>query len=294
LNLVVNAGDALPGGGTVQVSLQTVEFEATATSRNPDARPGRFVRLSVQDDGVGMDSETQRRIFEPFFTTKAVGKGTGLGLSTVYGIVKQHRGWVEVESAIGSGATFRVYFPATDQAVRTPRPESVAPTSLPDSVTVLVVEDEPQVREFICADLRNAGLKVLDAECGKSALRVWSAFGDDVNLLLVDLVLPNGLSGWSLARILRAQNPELRVVFISGYGVDASSTPGRLSEDANFLPKPFGQGRLLNVVRKSLTRPPAPLLENDQAEGFQMGLEAAASPGKLDSGAPATAFQAAS
>jgi len=268
LNLVVNARDALPGGGTVRISLQAVKIEASATPQHPDARPGRFVQLSVQDDGVGMDSETLRRIFEPFFTTKPIGKGTGLGLSTVYGIIKQHGGWVEVESAIGRGATFRIYFPVTERAVLAAKPESVTPQPLPASTTVLVVEDEPQVREFICADLRNAGLKVLDAECGKSALRIWSAFGDDVNLLLVDMVLPNGLSGWSLARILRAQNPELRVVFISGYGVDVSSSTHRLSEETNFLPKPFGQGRLLQVIRRSLTRPAAPLVEDNQAEAL--------------------------
>lgn len=253
LNLVVNARDAMPGGGTARIAIQPVTLDATARSRHPEARPGHFVQIAVQDNGVGMDSETMRRIFEPFFTTKPVGKGTGLGLSTVYGIVKQHDGWLEVESAIGRGTTFRVFLPVTDQVVPSAAPARAAVATALPSGTVLVVEDEHQIREFVCEVLRQAGFKVLDAECARSALKAWAAFGDEVDLALVDLVLPNGLSGPSLAKILKAQNPELSVVFTSGCGADDPNyLIGSSPENTDYLQKPFGQGDLLRIVQKTL------------------------------------------
>lgn len=248
LNLVVNARDAMAHGGKLMVRVDQEDVRATAKFTHPDARAGRFVVLSVSDTGCGMDAETQRRIYEPFFTTKPVGKGTGLGLATIYGIVKQHQGWIELQSEVGKGTTFRVFFPATDEI---PKKEE-ALLQLQDNVDcrecVLVVEDEPQVRAYVCDALRAHGYRVLDADCGQKAIDVWKNAKNKVDLLLTDMVMPNGVSGGDLAKTLRQNQQDLKIIYMSGYSTEFVNNEKLLEKADYFLSKPFSQGKLLSVV----------------------------------------------
>ena len=256
LNLVINARDAMPNGGNTQITVEQVQVSEDEAARHADARAGKFIQIAVTDNGTGMDAETQRRLFEPFFTTKAVGKGTGLGLSTVYGIVKQHEGWITVQSELGRGTTFRVFIPITEQAVEQSSTKTEHIPASKNSGTVFVVEDEAQVRDYVCTSLKQAGYKVFDAECGKQALKAWDAFGKDVDLLLTDMVMPNGITGSLLAKTLREIKPTLKVIYMSGYSTEISSPDLQFNEGENFLQKPFGQGRLLAIVSGALKNNP--------------------------------------
>jgi len=253
LNLVVNARDALPQGGTIRVTVDKVDLFDAAVRRHADAREGRYVVLSVEDNGSGMSAETQRHLFEPFFTTKPVGKGTGLGLSTVYGIVKQHEGWIEVQSELAVGSTFRVILPATDER---PKPRETTFTNRAAGSrkeSILVVEDEPLVRAFVCEALQHHGYRVLDADCGQKALEVWERIGQNVDLLLTDMVMPNGISGSSLAKMLLDHKQDLKVIYMSGYTSEITGTGDLFSEARNFLPKPFSQGKLIDMVDRIIS-----------------------------------------
>ncbi len=248
LNLIVNARDAMPQGGKITITASEMKLSGAETRRHEDAREGKFVVLTVSDNGSGMSAATQHRLFEPFFTTKPVGKGTGLGLSTVYGIVKQHEGWIELQSAEGAGTTFRIFFPATEvvaQLSDTPQPRNV---TVDREECILVVDDEPQVRGYVCQALRKHGYKVLDADCGQAALEVWQKDGDKVDLLLTDMVMPNGITGSTLAKMLREKRQELKVIYMSGYSPELNGNGELLSEARNFLPKPFGQSKLFEIV----------------------------------------------
>ena len=248
LNLIVNARDAMPQGGKITITTADKKLAGAEIRRHEDAREGSFIVLTVSDNGSGMSAATQRRLFEPFFTTKPVGKGTGLGLSTVYGIVKQHEGWIELQSAEGAGTTFRIFFPATDavaQPTEATQPRSVG---MDREECILVVDDEPQVRGYVCQALRKHGYKVLDADCGQTALEVWQKSGDKVDLLLTDMVMPNGITGSALAKMLREKRQELKVIYMSGYSPEVNGSGELLNEARNFLPKPFGQSKLLEIV----------------------------------------------
>ena len=248
LNLVVNARDAMPHGGKLDVKIESLELRGPALARHDEAREGRFVVLTVHDTGCGMSAETQQRLFEPFFTTKPVGKGTGLGLSTVYGIVKQHEGWIEVESAVNQGTTFRIFLPATDQKPVKRETTHLKKSSIPRQERIMVVEDEPQVRAYVCEALRHHGYEVLDADCGQRAIEVWENAGQHVDLLLTDMVMPNGVSGTALAKMLLKQKPGLKVIYMSGYSSEITATGDLLNEGRNFLPKPFSPGKLIDLV----------------------------------------------
>lgn len=252
LNLVVNARDAMPQGGRVRVSLETVVLFGADATRHADAREGRFVMLAVDDNGSGMDAETQRHLFEPFFTTKPVGKGTGLGLSTVYGIVKQHEGWIEVQSELTQGTTFRIFLPATDERPNTRETSFTTRPATARRETILVVEDEPQVRAFVCEALRHHGYNVLDGDCGQKALEVWNRAEGKVDLLLTDMVMPNGISGSALAKMLLERKANLKVIYMSGYSAEITSNGDLLNESRNFLPKPFSQGKLVDIVDRMI------------------------------------------
>jgi len=249
VNLCVNARDAMPGGGRLTLATDTVDLTEVETRADSDGRAGRFVRLSVADTGCGMDEATRAHLFEPFFTTKEVGKGTGLGLATVYGIVKQHRGWVEVESTIGQGSVFRVLLPAADAGVAAAVPGDANELLRGRNETILVVEDEPSVRIVLGATLRRYGYLVLEARNGPEAEGRWSEHQAEIDLLLTDLVMPGGVNGVELAARFRAQRPTLRVVFCSGYSQTQTlpSGPGM-----GALPKPFETAKLLRTVRKCL------------------------------------------
>jgi CheY-like chemotaxis protein len=252
LNLVVNARDSMPQGGLVRVTVDKMHLFGTAVHRHADAREGHYVVLTVEDNGCGMTAETQRHLFEPFFTTKPVGKGTGLGLSTVYGIVKQHEGWIEVQSELAVGTTFRVFLPATDETPRSPQTNYTAKAAVDRGESILVVEDEPLVRAFVCEALQHHGYNVLDADCGQKALEVWNRAGEQIDLLLTDMVMPNGISGSSLAKMLLDHKQDLKVIYMSGYSSEITGTGDLFSEARNFLPKPFSQGKLLDIVDRTM------------------------------------------
>jgi len=257
MNLAVNARDAMPDGGQVTIATEVVNVNRDAIPMDPEPRYGQCVRLSFSDTGCGMDTATLSRIFEPFFTTKGVGKDTGLGLSTVFGIVRQHRGWIEVESKPGQGSVFRLYFPACEQPAEKTQPSSDTSLLLRGRETVLVAEDEDTLREMVSLVLTAQGYKVLVAASSDEALRVYEQASRPIDLLLTDLVMPGGVMGSDLAECLRAVNPTLKVIFTSGYSPGMAGKDISLMEGRNFLPKPYSIGRLAEFVRKcSINRPP--------------------------------------
>ncbi len=256
MNLSVNARDAMSAGGTLTISIESLRLDENYLETHPEAHVGPFVRLRVSDTGCGMDATTLTHIFEPFFTTKEIGKGTGLGLATVYGIVKQHDGWLEVESDPGRGSTFNLFFPATSEmAVNTKKePEPVATDTIKGTETILLVEDEPVLREMARDILQNCGYRILEASSGKSALDVWNQRTTHVDLLLTDMVMPDGISGSDLAEQLLLQKPGLKVIFTSGYTTAEINTEVLNRTRAQFLQKPYRQGDLTRTVRECLDK----------------------------------------
>jgi two-component system cell cycle sensor histidine kinase/response regulator CckA len=256
-NLCVNARDAMmPLGGRLLIEADAVVLGADAIRVNPEAGVGRFVRLTVADTGCGMDAATLPRIFEPFFTTKEVGKGTGLGLPTVYGITKQHGGWVEVRSAPGHGATFRVYFPAVTTAALVGS-GAPFPKKKSGGETILVVEDEEPVRFMVSLTLKKCGYVVLEAPDGRAALDTWGNRAGEIDLLFTDMVMPNGITGLDLAEHFKRANPNLKVILTSGYSVKLSKSGAPVGTDVVFLAKPYKVGVLTSLVRKCLDDEPA-------------------------------------
>jgi len=254
LNLVVNARDAMPDGGTITV---TTRAETLAPGHVRDGMPieaGAWAVLAVADTGVGMSADVQSHVFEPFFTTKEAGKGTGLGLSTVYGIVKQSGGYVWVTSAVGAGTTFEVWLPAVPGSAHDalPTPARGVPLAAPGGrETVLLAEDEGAVREFVRDVLVDAGYRVLDAADPAAALRAAALHDGPVHLLLTDVVMPGG-TGRRLADALRAERPAARVLYMSGYTDHTVFRHARLDEGTPFLQKPFAPDALLAKVREVL------------------------------------------
>jgi CheY-like chemotaxis protein len=253
MNLAVNARDAMPKGGTLTISASEVELNAAYVHSHPEARPGPFVCLRVSDTGCGMDEYTMARIFEPFFTTKDVGKGTGLGLATVYGIVKQHDGWIEVNSQIDKGASFTIFFPASSQPLAAPSPEpAVVDEVRGGKETILVVEDEPVLRDMAHVILQEAGYKVLEACSGREALTVWERHKAAIDLVLTDMVMPEGVSGMDLAtRVLQAK-PGVKIIIASGYSFDDIDPEFVAKGHARFLQKPYTHVTLAKAVRDCL------------------------------------------
>ncbi len=261
MNLAVNARDAMPKGGCLTVTTTVTEIRANYVLQRPEARVGLFVTLTVQDTGCGMDAKTLARIFEPFFSTKEVGRGTGLGLATVYGIAKQHQGWVEVISQVGQGTTFRVFWPALPNVVvETDDQHDTQMIARGGRETILLVEDEPLLRELVARVLKEYDYRVLEAETGVQALKVWETCQGKVDLLLTDMVMPGGIGGAELAQQLRQRKPDLRVIYSSGYSTEIGGKS--LSEtDPMFLAKPYRPPQLAQRVRKCLDNPPLPILE---------------------------------
>jgi two-component system, cell cycle sensor histidine kinase and response regulator CckA len=253
MNLAVNARDAMPKGGRLTITTEPVALDNEFVQTHPQARRGQFVLLRVTDTGCGMDAATIDRIFEPFFTTKDVGKGTGLGLATVYGIVKQHEGWIEVNSRPGEGSTFSVFLPATGQTARAPdKPAPAAAEVRGGTETILVVEDEPVLRDMAQVILQECGYRVLEASTGVEALQVWSQQDGPVDLLLTDMVMPDGISGMELAQRLLSHKPSLKIIFTSGYNVDELDTDFIRKGGATFLQKPYTRFTLAKAVRQCL------------------------------------------
>jgi PAS domain S-box-containing protein len=255
LNLVVNARDAMPDGGRLLIETSAVEFDELAASQTPGARVGPFVCLSVSDTGCGIPPDIVTKIFEPFFTTKDVGKGTGLGLSTVFGIARQHHGWVNVYSEVGHGTTFRVYLPRLAKTAEAKLPQAAAlKLAGGGSETILLVEDDPAVRVSVRRSLTQLGYRVIEAPSGVKAVEVWKENRDEIRLLLTDLMMPDGMSGRDLAQRILRENPELKVVYMSGYSADVVGKDFPMKEGIDFLTKPFAAHALAQTVRNCLDR----------------------------------------
>ena len=260
LNLVVNARDAMPEGGRLLIGTRTLSIDARGIPPHPEARTGEFVCLNVSDTGTGISPENLTRIFEPFFTTKEVGKGTGLGLATVYGIVKQHQGWVNVSSRVGIGTTFEIFLPA----IRPPGddPASPPPETVPRGGTekILLVEDDAAVRLMTRRTLESFGYQVMEAASGCHALAVWQSHGQEIDLLLTDIVMPDGMNGRQLAELLRGQTPALKVIFVSGYSLNVigKDTDFLNRHDNFFLQKPYQVNVLINAIRQAIDAVPLP------------------------------------
>jgi two-component system, cell cycle sensor histidine kinase and response regulator CckA len=251
LNLVVNARDAMPQGGRLTLETANMELGEADAHRQVGVIPGRYVRLAVRDTGIRMDAATQSHLFEPFFTSKEPGKGTGLGLATVYGIVTQSGGYIEVDSTPGRGTTFRIYLPRFEEGLEAVEPAAAAPTSLQGLETVLLVEDEVEVRGVAQQILQSAGYTVLAASDGEEAVRLCAQHAGSIHLLLTDVVMP-GMSGPALASRLAAMRPAMKVMYMSGYPEDAIVRHDLLEPGTVFLPKPFTLETLLRKVRESL------------------------------------------
>jgi signal transduction histidine kinase/FixJ family two-component response regulator len=259
MNLAVNARDAMPKGGLLVITTSVVEFNESNLPTQPEARIGQFVCLSVGDTGCGIAADVLDHIFEPFFSTKEAGKGTGLGLATVYGIVKQHEGWIDVESQVSVGTTFRIYLPASTLSARSATGSDTEYFSVAGgNETILVVEDEPALRELVAQILTEYGYRVLSAASAWEALSIWEQEAGRVALLLTDVVMPQGLSGPDLAFRLRCEVPNLKVLYTSGYSTDVTGSDLTLTEGTNFLRKPYRPVRLARIVRECLDRKDEP------------------------------------
>jgi CheY-like chemotaxis protein len=252
LNLLVNARDAMPGGGKLTVETANVALDENYVRGHLGAKPGEYVMLAVTDSGTGMDAETQTKIFLPFFTTKEVGKGTGLGLAMVHGVVKQAGGEIFVYSTPGKGTTFKVYLPRVDEAGAS----SVSPTvsgALGGTETILLVEDEAAVRRVAERVLSKAGYRLLVAESPSAALALTAKGGHRFDLLLTDVIMP-GMDGPTLAATVRKTHASVRVVFMSGYTGGALMHQGLVDDERGYLLKPFTPKQLLERVREILDR----------------------------------------
>ena len=251
MNLVVNSKDAMPNGGRILIETANVTRDNAHDSEQTFIKPGEYVMLSVTDNGLGMDKETQSRIFEPFFTTKEKGKGTGLGLSTVYGIVKQSGGYVVVQSEVGQGTTFHIYLPRVEGAVQAHGAIAVSRTAAGGSETVLLVEDEESVRELVRDTLASKGYRVLEAQDGQAGLAAAARHGEKIDLVITDVVMP-GMGGRELVQQLLSLRPGIKVLYLSGYTEDAIVNEGTMESGKFFLQKPFTLQNLTRKVREVL------------------------------------------
>ena len=255
LNLAVNARDAMPRGGRVGVELADVDVDPGFAAAHRPMTPGRYVLMAVSDTGAGMDKTTLSRVFEPFFTTKPEGQGAGLGLATVYGIVKQSGGFIWVDSEPGHGATFKIYLPRVDAPVEAHPPAAAArPRPGPPGSRILLVEDDAGVRDLMAELLVSEGYAVQVAANPKEAIALFEGSAERTDLLLTDVIMP-GMSGRDLARALLERQPDLRVLYVSGYAGEAVTRVGGLDPGQRFLQKPFSEADLLRQVLEALSEP---------------------------------------
>ena len=252
MNLAINSRDAMPKGGKLIIETTAVDLDPIVARRHAEGRPGRFVCLTVSDKGCGMEPALLQRIFEPFFTTKEMGKGTGLGLATVYAVVKQHHGWIEVQSELGVGTTFRIFLPASDQAAAAPPPQPPHPGQVPGGKeTILIVEDESALLELLRQVLSRYNYNILAASSSAEALQIWDKQQGRIDLLLTDVVMPGGMSGRELSTELKKRKPGLKVILTSGFNV---ATAGKewSTGDTTFLSKPYLPDTAAKLIRDTL------------------------------------------
>jgi two-component system, cell cycle sensor histidine kinase and response regulator CckA len=251
MNLAVNARDAMPGGGKLLIETSNTDLDSAYNTRHPIVRQGRYVLLAVSDTGTGMSAETQAHIFEPFFTTKAQGKGTGLGLATVYGIVKQSGGFIWVYSELGRGTSFKIYLPRVDQPVERISPAPLVSEAPRGTATILLTEDEQDVREVAREFLESGGYSVIEARDGAEALGLVHKHEATINLLVTDMVMP-GMTGLELAARLKEKRPGLRILYMSGYSDRAAAESLQSDPSLRLLTKPFSRWALLRAVHELL------------------------------------------
>ncbi len=252
LNFSVNSRDAMPRGGRINLRVSHRLIDDAYVRQFVEARPGKFICVSHSDTGSGIPPEILPRIFEPFFTTKELGKGTGLGLATVFGIVKQHGGWLQVESELGKGTTFHVFLPATELPVAKPGEADTQFRERGGTETILVVEDERDLRDFVCRELRRHGYRIFEAVDGPSALDIWKEYKKDISLVFTDIVMQGGLNGRELAEELWRDNPKLKVIFTSGYGADVLGKDFKLDPGIVYLQKPYLPQKMIKTIRDCL------------------------------------------
>ncbi len=257
VNLVINAREAMPDGGVITLETANANFDDGYVEHHPVASRGKYAMLSVSDTGTGIPKEIQDEIFEPFVTTKDENTSSGLGLATVYGIVKQNGGYVWLYSEPGHGATFKLYFPRTDSS-ETRRAERIdILPELPESIQVLLVEDNEELRSSTVELLEGMGLEVHEAANGESGLELFSKVGAEIDLVITDVVMP-GMNGREMADELRRRAPDLKVLFMSGYTADVMVRHGLKDERINFLQKPFSASQLAHQIQRALGRQPSP------------------------------------
>jgi len=261
LNLVLNARDAMPRGGRVVLSTSLIEVAPDAVPAVLHARAGKFACLTVSDTGVGISPEIMPRIFDPFFTTKEVGKGTGLGLPMVFGLVEQHQGWIDVQSELGHGTTFRIYLPASPAVAPVPAPVEEPAPRLPRSEgrCILLVEDDPGVREYARKTLQRQGYHVLEAASGRQALPVWQAHRDEIEILFTDVVMPDGINGLELAQRLQREKSALRVIYASGYSAEVAGGDFTGRQGLDFIAKPYTPADLIGIMERTVANLPRAL-----------------------------------
>jgi PAS domain S-box-containing protein len=252
LNLSLNARDSMPNGGQLEIATSVKIVDARQVKTSADPSPGSYVCLRVSDTGHGIAAENLSRIFDPFYTTKDVGQGTGLGLATVYSIIKQHHGWVETYSKVDLGSTFLVYFPTSSSLLREHKPDTRLSNLPCGTETILVAEDDFAVRQLVRKLLERCGYTVWIAESGVAALALWEMHKDEIHLLLTDIMMPGGILGSDLAKRLKAEKPQLKVIFTSGYGSDIVNKLPPLVGGVNMIHKPWQPKALAQTVRNCL------------------------------------------
>ena len=251
MNLIVNARDAMPGGGKISIETSNVDLDQGYALQHPELAPGPYVLMTVSDDGLGMSEEVRSHLFEPFFTTKKQSEGTGLGLATVYGIIKQTGGAIWAYSAPGAGATFKIYLPRVDEAMKAEGETKTVITTLRGTETILVVEDQQELRRLAAAILRRYGYEVLEAANAIEASVHAERHTGRIHLMVTDLVMP-GMTGAELVLCLRPLRPDMKIIFMSGYAPNAIVDRGILDPDVPYLPKPFSPEALASKVREAL------------------------------------------
>ena len=251
MNLIVNAKDAMPNGGEIIIETAVVQLDESYIEKHMEVKPGQYVLLSISDTGEGMDEDVKSKIFDPFFTTKEQGKGTGLGLATVYGIVKQHGGYIYVYSEKNKGTTFKIYLPACHKSAEEAKRKHFTEALSQGNHTILIVDDNPSIRELIVETLKPLGYHCLQAASGKEAIEVFHKYKGEVHLLLTDVVMPY-MNGRELAETIKKEKPDIKVIFMSGYTENIIAHHGMLEPGINYISKPITPAALSQKIRSVL------------------------------------------